>query len=57
MDQIVIRGGARLKGEVEISGAKNAALPLLASSLLCGGTSVWRNVPLLNDVETHWPIC
>ena len=52
MDQIVIRGGARLKGEVEISGAKNAALPLLASSLLCGGTSVWRNVPLLNDVET-----
>ena len=52
MDQIVIRGGARLKGEVEISGAKNAALPLLASSLLCGGTSTWRNVPLLNDVDT-----
>ncbi len=52
MDQIVVKGGPRLTGEVEISGAKNAALPLLASSLLCRGTCIWKNVPLLNDVET-----
>ena len=34
MDKITIKGGARLKGEVRISGAKNAALPILASALL-----------------------
>ena len=52
MDRIVIRGGNRLKGEVRISGAKNAALPILASSLLARGTCTWKNVPLLNDVQT-----
>ncbi|MSP59060.1 MAG: UDP-N-acetylglucosamine 1-carboxyvinyltransferase [Myxococcales bacterium] len=52
MDSIVIRGGHRLKGEVRISGAKNAALPILASSLLAHGTSTFKNVPLLNDVAT-----
>ena len=52
MDHIVIRGGHRLKGEVRISGAKNAALPILASSLLSRGTSTYKNVPLLNDVQT-----
>ncbi len=52
MDRIVIRGGHRLKGEVRISGAKNAALPILASSLLARGTSTYKNVPLLNDVAT-----
>jgi UDP-N-acetylglucosamine 1-carboxyvinyltransferase len=52
MDKIVIEGGQRLKGEVRVSGAKNAALPLLCSSILTGGTCVWQNVPLLNDVRT-----
>ena len=52
MDKIVIRGGARLKGEVRISGAKNAALPILASAILSGGTSTFRNVPKLNDIRT-----
>jgi UDP-N-acetylglucosamine 1-carboxyvinyltransferase len=52
VDKIVIRGGRRLKGEVRISGAKNAALPILASSILSGGTSVFRNVPQLNDIRT-----
>ena len=52
MDRIVIRGGHRLKGEVRISGAKNAALPILASSLLARGTCTFKNVPLLHDVET-----
>jgi UDP-N-acetylglucosamine 1-carboxyvinyltransferase len=52
MDKIVIRGGARLKGEVRVSGAKNAALPILASAILSGGTSIFRNVPKLNDIRT-----
>jgi UDP-N-acetylglucosamine 1-carboxyvinyltransferase len=52
VDKIVIRGGARLRGEVRVSGAKNAALPILASSILSGGTSIFRNVPALNDLRT-----
>jgi UDP-N-acetylglucosamine 1-carboxyvinyltransferase len=52
MDKIVIQGGQRLSGEVQVSGAKNAALPLLASALLPTGTSTFQNVPLLNDVTT-----
>ena len=52
MDKIVIKGGARLKGEVRVSGAKNAALPILASTILSGGTSTLRNVPKLMDVRT-----
>lgn len=52
MQNIVIKGGARLSGEVRVSGSKNAALPILASSLLCAGRSVYRNVPALGDVRT-----
>jgi UDP-N-acetylglucosamine 1-carboxyvinyltransferase len=52
MDKIVIEGGRRLEGEIPISGAKNAALPLLASALLSGGTCTFKNVPRLNDVAT-----
>ncbi len=52
MDKIVIEGGTRLAGEIKVSGAKNAALPLLASSLLASGTCIYRNVPRLNDVIT-----
>ena len=51
MDKIVIKGGARLRGAVRVSGAKNAALPILASSLLARGASVYRNVPDLGDVR------
>ncbi len=47
-----IRGGAPLRGDVTLSGAKNAALPLLAGSLLCEGESVFRNVPRLRDIDT-----
>ncbi len=46
-----IRGGNPLKGDVAISGSKNAALPLLASSVLCGGETVLHNVPDLSDVR------
>ena len=52
MDKMVIRGGRRLEGEVTISGAKNAALPLIAASLLADGETIWRNVPQLGDVRT-----
>ncbi|MBS2029497.1 MAG: UDP-N-acetylglucosamine 1-carboxyvinyltransferase [Deltaproteobacteria bacterium] len=52
MDKIVIQGGVSLKGEVTISGAKNAALPILASSILAEGEHLFRNVPDLADVRT-----
>ncbi|ADO73460.1 UDP-N-acetylglucosamine 1-carboxyvinyltransferase [Stigmatella aurantiaca] len=52
MDKIVVKGGPALHGEVKASGAKNAALPILASSLLADGKSTYRNVPDLVDVST-----
>jgi UDP-N-acetylglucosamine 1-carboxyvinyltransferase len=52
MDQIRIRGGRPLKGEIRISGAKNAALPLMAASLLTDGTLRLSNLPHLNDITT-----
>ncbi|QSQ24708.1 UDP-N-acetylglucosamine 1-carboxyvinyltransferase [Pyxidicoccus parkwayensis] len=52
MDTIVMKGGPELHGEVQASGAKNAALPILASALLADGTSTYRNVPDLADVST-----
>ena len=52
MDLIIIKGGRRLKGEVTISGAKNAALPLVASAILTGGRNTFKNVPALKDVGT-----
>jgi UDP-N-acetylglucosamine 1-carboxyvinyltransferase len=52
LDKILIRGGAKLRGEVRVSGAKNAALPILVSSLLTAGRSTYRNVPQLGDVRT-----
>ena len=50
MDKIRIRGGARLKGEIPISGAKNAALPLMAACLLTDAPLTLTNVPRLADV-------
>ncbi|WP_419602869.1 UDP-N-acetylglucosamine 1-carboxyvinyltransferase [Thiolapillus sp.] len=52
MDKLVITGGAPLEGEVRISGAKNAALPILASALLSDGIVRLSNVPYLQDVTT-----
>src|SRR6476619_4501451 len=52
MDKIVVESGARLVGKIPISGAKNAALPLLAAALLPGGASTYKNVPQLADVRT-----
>lgn len=52
MDKIVISGGVPLHGEVRISGAKNSALPILASTILGGGECVITNVPRVVDVVT-----
>jgi len=52
MDKIQINGGRQLKGEVLISGAKNAALPLIASSILVDGVSTFENVPRLMDISS-----
>ncbi|MBI5167292.1 MAG: UDP-N-acetylglucosamine 1-carboxyvinyltransferase [candidate division NC10 bacterium] len=52
MDKLVIHGGKPLQGEVRISGAKNAALPLLAAGLLSEGEIRLENVPRLGDVRT-----
>lgn len=52
MEKFVIKGGARLVGDVRISGAKNAALPILLASLLADEAVTIHNVPLLQDVQT-----
>jgi len=52
MDKIIVTGGRPLRGEIGVSGAKNAALPILAASLLTQGPNLFRNVPNLVDVKT-----
>jgi UDP-N-acetylglucosamine 1-carboxyvinyltransferase len=52
MDKIIVKGGRPLDGEVPISGAKNAALPILIASLLTNGTSTFDNVPELQDIRS-----
>ncbi|QKT02898.1 UDP-N-acetylglucosamine 1-carboxyvinyltransferase [Ectothiorhodospiraceae bacterium 2226] len=52
MDKLIITGGAPLRGEIRISGAKNAALPILAGTLLADGWSTICNVPHLHDITT-----
>ncbi len=52
MDKIIVEGGHPLTGEVKISGAKNAALPILISSLLTDGTCTLTNVPDLMDIKS-----
>src|ERR1051325_11091771 len=50
MDSLLIKGGVPLRGEVTISGAKNATLPIMAATLLTGEPCVIRRVPRLSDV-------
>ena len=52
MQKIIVTGGARLAGEVRISGAKNAVLPILCATLLADGPVEIGNVPHLHDVRT-----
>jgi len=51
VESLIIQGGNRLKGTIPISGAKNAALPIMAASILCEGETILRNVPDLRDVR------
>ena len=52
MDAIRLRGARKLEGNIRVSGAKNAALPILCATLLSDGESLLRNVPGLQDIET-----
>ncbi len=52
MGSLIIKGGVPLHGRVRVGGAKNASLPILAASLLSGGSSTVEDVPELLDVET-----
>jgi UDP-N-acetylglucosamine 1-carboxyvinyltransferase len=52
MDRLVIRGGRRIEGSVQVRGAKNAALPQIAAALLCSGRLELANVPDVSDVDT-----
>lgn len=52
MEKFIIEGGTRLEGCVKISGAKNAALPILASTILAEGEHIISNVPEVRDVDT-----
>ncbi len=51
MDKIRVQGGRTLKGAIQISGAKNAALPLMATCLLTDETVTLENTPLLSEVR------
>jgi len=52
VDKIIVQGGRRLQGEVAVSGSKNAALPILISSLLTSETCVYQGIPHLVDINT-----
>ena len=52
MDTIILQGGKALAGEVTVSGAKNAALPVLISSLLTEEACVYEEIPHLTDIRT-----
>ncbi len=52
LDRLIIKGGVKLEGEIRISGAKNAVLPIMAATLLADDPVTIRNIPHLHDVTT-----
>lgn len=56
MSEYIIKGGKRLEGEVEISGSKNAALPIIAATILNAGKSTLYNVPNIHDTQMMFEI-
>ena len=52
MDRLVIDGGSPLQGRVQVSGAKNAALPCIAAALLTEGTVALSRLPAVSDIRT-----
>lgn len=51
MEKFVVKGEVQLRGNVRVSGAKNATLPIMAATLLCSGISVLHDVPYLRDIQ------
>ena len=56
MSEYIIKGGKKLEGEVDISGSKNASLPIIAACILNGGKSILYNVPKIHDTEMMFEI-
>lgn len=56
MSKFIIEGGKKLEGEVKISGSKNAALPIIAATVLNSGKTTLYNVPDIQDVQTMFEI-
>ena len=56
MEKLLIKGGNSLSGKVTCSGAKNAALPMIASTILCDEKVVLKNLPYLQDITTMFEL-
>lgn len=56
MQKLIINGGKRLGGEIAVQGSKNAALPIMAAAVLCGGETVLHNCPRISDVYSAMKI-
>ena len=56
MEKLLIKGGNQLKGKISCSGAKNAALPILAASILCDEKLILKNLPYLQDITTMFEL-
>ena len=56
MSEYIIKGGKKVEGEVKISGSKNAALPIIAASILNGGKTTLYNVPNIHDTQMMFEI-
>ena len=52
MQKLEIKGGRKISGVIEISGSKNATLPILASTILTNKKIIIKNIPIVRDVET-----
>ena len=56
MSEYIIKGGKRVEGEVNISGSKNASLPIIAATILNGGKTTLYNVPNIHDTQMMFEI-
>ena len=56
MEKLLIKGGNSLSGTISCSGAKNAALPMIASTILCDGKVILKNLPYLQDITTMFEL-
>ena len=52
MQKLEIKGGKKISGTIEVSGSKNATLPILASTILTNKKVIIKNIPIVKDVET-----